>query len=312
MKKQLKNSQLNSLYVATVSIRSVYKKMQTWVEGNTYTRLMRLDKPVGIYLVLLPALWAIAFTARSLFWGLWLFFVFSVGALLVRGAGCIINDIVDRDLDSKVERTANRPLASGELSVKQAYLLLAGLLTAAFLILLTLPSVAIFIGVFAVIPIAIYPWMKRITFFPQVFLGFVFNLGVLMGWFSADPRLSVIAFVLYAGAAFWTIGYDTIYAFQDIEDDKEIGVNSMAIYLEDSAPSSIWKMYMITLICLLVVGLNTHMNILFYLMMCLGGYQLYWQVETLDTKDKKDCADKFYSNVHFGWIVLLAILIGRV
>lgn len=312
MKKQLKNSQLESLGAAKESIFGWCEKWKSFAKKNPYARLMRLDKPVGIYLTLLPALWAIAFAAHSILWGVWLFVVFAIGALLVRGAGCVINDIIDRDLDAKVERTANRPLASGELSVAEAYYLLGGLLLAAFLLLLTLPKIAIYIGIFAIIPIAIYPWMKRITFFPQIFLGFVFNLGVLIGWFSADPRLSIVAFVLYAGAILWTIGYDTIYAFQDIEDDRKAGVKSMALYLEEDAGPAIWKIYVVTLLCIVMTGLNMHMNILFYLFMCIAAYQLYWQIETLDTSNKKDCAAKFFSNVHFGLIVLAAIIIGRI
>ncbi|MFI4983596.1 MAG: 4-hydroxybenzoate octaprenyltransferase [Rickettsiales bacterium] len=312
MKKQLRNSKLKSLSAARESIDRWCKKSNRFVKQNPYARLMRLDKPVGIYLTLLPALWAIAFTAHSILWGAWLFVVFLFGAVMVRSAGCIINDIVDRDLDAKVKRTAARPLASGELSVNKAMILLAGMLALAFIILMTLPRMAIYVGIFSIIPIAIYPWMKRITFFPQVFLGFVFNLGVLMGWFAADPRLSVVAFTLYIGAILWTVGYDTIYAFQDIDDDIEAGVKSMAIYLQESAPAAIWKMYLTTILCIVATGLNMHMNILFYLITCIGAYQLYWQIETLDIYNKKDCAAKFRSNVDFGLIILVGILVGRI
>ena len=288
-----------------------YRQIDKWVKTNPYSRLMRLDKPVGIYLTLLPSLWAIAFAAKSTLWMLWLFIVFTFGAIIVRGAGCILNDIADKDLDSKVERTKSRPLASGELTVKEAYKFLFMLLGAGFLLLLTLPLPAIVIGLFSIIPIAAYPFFKRFTYFPQVMLGFVFNLGVLMGWYSADSTVSYIPFVLYFGCVLWTIGYDTIYAHQDKIDDQKIGIKSMALVLGEDTSKIVWRLYIFAIVIIGIVSLNAHMNFIFYLFATMGAYHLYWQTETLDIHNPKDCNNKFKSNVQFAVIILIGILVGR-
>ncbi len=288
------------------------RQVDKWIKTSPYSRLMRLDKPVGIYLVLLPALWAIAFAEDNIFWMLWLFLVFTAGAVVIRGAGCILNDLADIEFDKKVSRTKKRPLASGELSKKEAYKLLFLLLGAGFVLLLTLPFKIIILGLLSIIPIAAYPYFKRFTFYPQVMLGLVFNLGVFMGWYSADYKPSIVPFILYAACFFWTISYDTIYAHQDKEDDLAAGVMSLAIKLGVDTKRVIWKFYLITIILIAITGMNSHMNFMFYLATAVGAYHLYWQVETLDINDPKSCQNKFKSNVQFALIILIGILLGRI
>ncbi len=288
------------------------RQVDKWIKTSPYSRLMRLDKPVGIYLVLLPALWAIAFAADNTFWMLWLFLVFTAGAIVIRGAGCILNDLADIEFDKKVARTKSRPLAGGELSKKEAYKLLFLLLGVGFVLLITLPFKIIILGLLSIIPIAAYPYFKRFTFYPQVVLGLVFNLGVFMGWYSADYKPSIVPFILYAACVFWTIAYDTIYAHQDKEDDLAAGVMSLAIKLGVDTKKVIWKLYLITIVLLAITGMNSHMNFMFYLATAVGAYHLYWQVETLDINNPKDCHNKFKSNVQFAVIILVGILVGRV
>jgi 4-hydroxybenzoate polyprenyl transferase len=273
---------------------------------------MRLDKPIGIYLTLLPALWAIAFAADNIFQLIWLFIVFCLGAIVIRGAGCILNDIADKELDKKVERTKTRPLASEELTVSEAYKFLFLLLGVGFLLLLTLPTPVIFIGLFSIFPIAAYPYFKRFTYYPQVALGFVFNLGVFMGWYSADPRVSVVPFVLYLASLLWTVGYDTIYGLQDKKDDSNAGIKSMSLLFGEATPKLVWRLYLAALLLIAITGLNAHMNLLFYVFLLAGGYQLYWQTETLKVNSPNDCLNKFKSNAQFGLILLIGILVGRI
>jgi 4-hydroxybenzoate polyprenyltransferase len=294
--------------------KELVKKVEVikdFIRTNPYSRLARFDKPAGIYLVLLPALWAVAFAAHNIWSMLFYFFVMTLGAIVVRGAGCIINDLWDIEIDKKVTRTKSRPLASGELRKIDAYQMLAALGVLSLMVLLTLPKLSIFFGLLAIIPIIIYPTMKRYNYYPQVFLGMVFNMGVFIAWFAVDPQITLMPFILYAAAAIWTVCYDTIYAHQDIKDDKKAGVKSLAILLGDRTVEVVWKMYQVLALILFIVGLNMHMGILFYLIAAFGAYHLYWQTETLDIKDPKSCAEKFNSNVHFGMIILAAIVIGR-
>lgn len=288
-----------------------YEKAKEFIKTNPYSRLGRFDKPTGIYLVLLPALWAVGFASNTILQMLFYFIVISLGAVVVRAAGCIVNDLWDIEFDKKIERTKSRPLANGELSKMDALQMLAALSVLSLLVLLTLPKISIIFGIIAVIPIVVYPYIKRISFYPQVFLGLVFNLGVFIGWFAVSPEVTLMSIVLYFGAVFWTIGYDTVYAHQDIKDDIKAGVKSMAILLGDKTLEIVWRLYQAVGLLLFLTGINMHMNIFYYLIGAFGVYHLYWQTETLDINNPKDCADKFKSNVHFGLIILCAIIIGK-
>jgi 4-hydroxybenzoate polyprenyl transferase len=197
---------------------------------KNFIELTRLNRPIGIFLLFWPCCWGLGL-AKAPFY---LYGVFLIGAVLMRSAGCIVNDFFDRKLDAKVQRTKNRPLASGNVGITEAALYLFGLLLGSlFLLLFFLPPICWGIGVVATIMLIVYPLMKRITFFPQLFLGFTFNIGVLMGWFSSQTEISFSVVILYLAGVLWTLGYDTIYGFQDIEDDIRIGVKSASIYVKD-------------------------------------------------------------------------------
>jgi 4-hydroxybenzoate polyprenyl transferase len=288
-----------------------WEPISEFIANNPYCRLMRLNMPVGIALLLFPVWWAIAFASHSIWEALWAYVFFGVGAVIMRSAGCIINDLADMKIDRQVARTLNRPLASGELTIKQALCLLASLLGIALLMLFMLPKVVIIIGALSMIPIILYPFIKRLSYYPQVFLGITFNIGVLMAWLTLNERAFVPSFMLYIASIFWTIGYDTIYACQDAQDDAPIGVKSMALRFGHHTPDRVWQLYKLSLILLGLLGINTHLNIFFYIALGIATYHMYWQTSTLDYQNPKDCAGKFCSNVQLGWTVLIGILIGQ-
>lgn len=201
--------------------------------ARPYALLMRLDRPVGWWLLLLPGWWAITLAGGGLNgmtgWDWYLLVLFFFGAILMRGAGCIINDLWDRDLDAQVERTRLRPLASGAVKPWQAGVFLFCILFLGLIILVQTPALAFWLGMLSMIFVIAYPYMKRITWWPQAFLGVTFNFGILIGWAAATDRLDLATFLMYAGAFFWTLGYDTIYAHQDREDDQMVGIKSTAL-----------------------------------------------------------------------------------
>jgi 4-hydroxybenzoate polyprenyltransferase len=275
-----------------------------------YVRLMRLDKPTGIWLLLWPCFWGIT-AASERFPSIKLLLIFAIGSVIMRGAGCIINDIIDRNIDNKVERTKNRPIASGKLSVTDAMFFLCFLLLIALGLLLLLNKTVIIIGLFSVILVITYPFMKRITYWPQAFLGLTFNIGALMGYAAVTGELGFGGIYLYLAGFFWTLGYDTIYAHQDKKDDEIIGVKSSAIKLGDNTNRFLWVMYAALTFLLLITGPETRTNFLFYLIILKAAYNLYWQITTLNINDPADCAQKFRANVSFGGTVFLAFLIGK-
>jgi len=324
MKKQPNNlfSRVNGLILDCISyifcglllIRSAITKIYfSFINiDNPIIRLMRLDKPVGYLLVVFPTWWVIGMTAQNPISILFFCLFFLVGAILVRGAGCIINDILDKEIDKKVARTKDRPLASDELTIKQALQILLVLLFFAVILLLMLPKDAVYIGIFAMIPISIYPLMKRVTYFPQVFLGFTFNIGVLIAWLTVAQNFGWPPVLIYFASVFWTLGYDTLYAYQDIKDDIKLNIKSTAIKFKEKGPKFVWYFYQITLALICIAGLHMHLNFGFFAMMSLAGYQLYWQIENIDILDEKNCAAKFKSNIEFACLVFAAVLIGRI
>lgn len=280
---------------------------------NKYVSLLRLNRPIGWMLLLFPCLWAIAYSATSFLEFFRLVILIFVGAIIMRSAGCIINDIVDRKIDAKVERTKNRPIAAGLISVKEALVILFVLLTVALAIVLMLPFIAIKIAFIAVPLIAIYPFLKRYTHYPQVFLGLVFNLGVLISWFTSYGHFTYAAVMLYVASVMWTIVYDTVYAFQDLKDDKEHDNKSLAIWIENRDYKEIlWNLYTIQALIMAVLGMNTGMSWVYYLFIAIAAYHLFWQVETLDIHNSKNCNKRFHSNVIFGIIVMVGIILGRI
>lgn len=273
-----------------------------------YYNLIRLGSPTGYLLVFFPAIFGI-FLASTNLHDLKLIPLFFVGSIMSRSAGCIINDITDRNLDKHVERTKMRPIASGIISVKESLLVLYIILFICLAILLSLTLTSIMIGFIAFCLIIIYPLMKRITYFPQIFLGITFNLGCLIGYAAINDHVSFSATLLYLGCCFWTIGYDTIYAFMDIKDDKIIGIKSTAIFFE----KQYYRLWII-LFYMTFILLYTNVNLVRgYYLGTLGGIivipMLLWQVKTLDISSVENCLVRFKNNNYVGLILSASMFI---
>jgi 4-hydroxybenzoate polyprenyltransferase len=278
-----------------------------------YARLARLDRPIGTWLLLFPCWWSFALAARPGGWpDLWLMILFGIGALVMRGAGCTVNDIVDRDLDARVARTATRPLASGRLTLTQALAFLGLQLAIGLVILLQLSATAIWLGVASLILVAVYPFMKRITWWPQAFLGLTFNWGALMGWAAVRDEVAWPAVLLYAACLSWTLSYDTIYAHQDKEDDALIGVKSTALRLGAQTKAWLLRFDAAMLVLLVAAGAAAGLGWIYYLAVLGVAFHLRWQQSEVDLDDPKDCLAKFRSNRAVGWILLAGIVLGRV
>lgn len=285
------------------------------LKTNPYYRLMRLHQPVGFWLCYWPSVWAILLAAPGqIHWELLLLFL--LGAVVTRAAGCTVNDIADRHFDREVERTRSRPLASGELKVTQALVCLAVLLKIAFLILVAvyflLPSDTSFLTLLGIsLPVLLlstaYPFMKRITWWPQAFLGLTFNWGVFIGWVAVRGTVEWPAFALYIAAFFWTLGYDTVYGYQDQKDDEKIGVKSTSRLLAAHSRKWILAFYSGTFICFGAALLSLpQAQWLFYLpcLFIMGGHFL-WQVRGLDISNPAVCLKIFKSNALIGGIWIL-------
>lgn len=306
-----------------------------WVDAHApaaarpYLRLMRADRPIGFWLLLWPCWWSTALAAEKSvalfpnvvhFPNLLLLALFAVGAFVMRGAGCVYNDILDRDVDARVERTRSRPIPSGQVSVRQAVVFMGLLLIVGLVVLLLAgwaggPAYNPFVvglGVAALLPVAAYPLMKRVTHWPQLVLGLAFSWGALMGWAAVFGRLDWPPAMLYLGGVAWTIGYDTIYALQDKEDDAVIGVKSTALRFGEHAKLWIGLFYALAGSAITVAGLQVKAGWVFLALMLLAVMHLSKQVSTLDPDDPKNCLVRFRSNAYFGAIVFAAFLFDTV
>jgi 4-hydroxybenzoate polyprenyltransferase len=276
-----------------------------------YIRLARLDRPIGTWLLLFPGWWAIALAAPG--WPDWrLILLFGIGAVAMRGAGCTLNDIIDRDFDARVARTRTRPLPSGAVSLRQAALFLAAELAVGAAVLLSLDRLAVMLGLLVLLLVATYPLMKRVTYWPQFFLGLNFNWGALLGFAAASGRLAAPALWLYLGGIAWTLGYDTIYAHQDKEDDILIGVKSSALALGERTRPWLFLFYAAAAALWAAAGHAASLGWPFYLGLAAVLLQLLWQAATVDIDDPADCLVKFRSNRWTGWLVLIAIVAAHV
>jgi 4-hydroxybenzoate polyprenyltransferase len=287
-----------------------------WVERlapaelRPYARLARLDRPIGTWLLLFPCWWGIALATDG--WpSLALMAIFAVGAIVMRGAGCTYNDIVDRDFDGRVARTADRPIPSGAVSVRQAVAFLIVQLAIGLAILLSLGPTAIWLGVLSLVLVFTYPLMKRVTWWPQFFLGLAFNWGALMGYAAVADALAAPSLLLYAAGILWTLGYDTIYAHQDKEDDALIGVKSSALRLGDRTRPALFAFYAGTAALLAAAGAAAQLAWPFYVLLAAGAAQLLWQAATVSIDQPSDCLAKFKSNRLFGWLLLAGIVAGH-
>jgi 4-hydroxybenzoate polyprenyltransferase len=280
-----------------------------------YLRLARADRPIGFFLLALPCFWSMSLAARSIdeaYPDPWLLFLFAVGALVMRGAGCTYNDLIDRDLDAQVARTRGRPLPSGQVTPRAAVTFMLVLCLIGLLVLLSFNSTTIWLGLGVVPIVALYPFVKRFSHWPQAVLGLAFNWGALLGWPAVLGRLDWPAIVLYAGAVAWTVGYDTIYAHQDREDDDLIGVKSTALKFGRATKAWLAVIYTVAWLAISAAGIMAHAGTAFLLGMMAAAAQLVWQVATLDIDDPENCLERFRSNRDFGVIVLAAILIDMV
>ncbi|HEX8481749.1 MAG TPA: 4-hydroxybenzoate octaprenyltransferase [Allosphingosinicella sp.] len=273
-----------------------------------YASLMRLDRPVGAWLLFWPCAWSVALAGMGPN-GIGLILWLAIGAWAMRSAGCVWNDMIDRDLDSKVERTRLRPLASGRASLRGAWILLAVLGSIGLLVLLQLGRTAQIVALASLAPVAAYPFMKRITWWPQAWLGLVFSWGALVGWPAARGELDPAAFILWAGSIFWVIGYDTIYALQDREDDALVGVKSSALALGRHARSGVAVCYALALASWAVALWRVRPDGLSLIALLPMAGQLAWQVAALKPDDGADALSKFRSNRMAGFILFLACLV---
>lgn len=277
---------------------------------QAYALLGRFDRPIGAWLLFLPGLWSILLARPGLAEGLSMIARFALGALLMRAAGCVVNDLWDRDLDRKVTRTQGRPLASGALSETEAALFLALLLIPSAAILLSLPRAAVALGLASLLLVATYPLAKRVTYWPQVMLGFTFGWGAILGYAAVRGRLEAPVFALYAAAIFWILGYDTVYAHQDREDDALVGIKSTALLFGERSRPFLAVCYALTVAFLALAGALAHLGAGFYLVLLLPAALLARQVVQLDINDPRLCLALFKANREVGLAVALALLAG--
>ena len=283
---------------------------------NHFIELIRLKKPIGFMLLFWPCAWGLTLAydfsnnLSDYFFYLTLFFL---GSVLMRSAGCIMNDILDRDFDKKVSRTRNRPIASGEVAIKLAMIYVVFLCFFGLLVLLNFNNFTIILAL-ASMPLAFsYPLMKRYTYWPQLFLGITFNYGLILGWTSITNQLDIIPIIFYLGAIFWTLGFDTIYGFQDIKDDEIIGIKSTSIKFKKNSNLFLTICYLIFTTTLIIVGLFMNFNMIFYFFMIIPIFHLFfYQIYNFDPKNPKNSLKIFKSNNLLGALILSNIFIGKI
>ena len=288
-----------------------------WVDGvapawaRPYLRLARLDRPIGSWLLLMPCWWSVglaAVHARSQV-NVWHVLLFFIGAFAMRGAGCTWNDIVDRDLDARVERTRSRPIPSGQVTVAAAAAFLALQALVGLAVLLQFNRFTIYVGFASLAVVAIYPFMKRITYWPQIVLGLAFSWGALMGWPATFARLDLPALLLYAGAISWVIGYDTIYAHQDREDDALIGIKSTALLFRERTKPMLALFYALAVALIALAGWSAGAGLVFALSLLAFAAHLAWQIARLDVDDPINCLVVFKSNRDAGLILFAGLVL---
>ena len=288
-----------------------------WVDSHApawtrpYLRLARLDRPIGSWLLLLPCWWSLGLAAVQAGEpvNVWHAILFFVGAFAMRGAGCTWNDIVDRDLDGLVERTRSRPIPSGQVSVAAAAAFLGVQALIGLAVLTQFNRFAIATGIASLAVVVVYPFMKRVTYWPQIFLGLAFSWGALMGWAAAFGRLDWPAYLLYAGAISWVIGYDTVYAHQDREDDALIGIKSTALLFRERTKPVLVVCYVLAVMLIAAAGWSAGAGLIFALGLLAFAAHLAWQIRRLDTDDPALCLAVFKSNRDAGLILFAALVL---
>jgi|TARA_B100001063_G_scaffold109128_1_gene101774 4-hydroxybenzoate polyprenyltransferase len=283
---------------------------------NLFVELTRFKKPIGYMLLFWPCAWGLTaafdFSGEKKTYVIYLFF-FLAGSILMRSAGCIVNDIFDKKFDIKVSRTKNRPIASGKISIYKGIFYSITLCLIAFLVLVQFNYLTIILALGSM-PLAFtYPLMKRFTYWPQLFLGITFNYGLVLGWTSIENSVNIIPIIFYIGAIFWTLGFDTIYGFQDLKDDEIIGLKSTSIKFKSKPHLFLKLCYTIFLIGLFIVGFMMQFNKFYYLGLVIIGFHLYFmQIYKLKINDSDNCLKIFKSNNLLGAIVLISLMIGKI
>ena len=283
---------------------------------NLFIELTRLNNPIGYMLLFWPCLWGLTlvydFNGEIITYFKYLT-LFFLGSIIMRSAGCIVNDITDKEFDKKVQRTKNRPVASGKISVKLAWSYTLTLCFFAFLILINFNLFTIVLAIGS-IPFAFtYPLMKRFTYWPQFFLGITFNYGIILGWVSINGNLNLAPVILYIGAIFWTLGYDTIYGFQDIKDDEIIGLKSTSIKFKKKPSLFLISCYLITITCLLAIGIIMKFNFIFYIFLTIPFLHLFfYQIKYLNIEIPENCLKIFKSNNILGFLIFINLLLGKI
>ena len=280
-----------------------------------FISLTRLNRPIGFMLLFWPCSWGLTIaydfnnSLERYFFYLLLFFS---GSVLMRSAGCIVNDIIDKEFDQKVERTKNRPIASGEISILLGTFYSILLCLIALIVLIQFNKLTIFLAI-ASMPLAfLYPLMKRYTYWPQLFLGITFNYGLLLGWTSLDNSINLIPVVLYLGAIFWTLAYDTIYGFQDIKDDEIIGVKSTSIKFKQKPLKLLFLCYFLKTISLITIGILMKFSLLFFIFLLVPITHLFFQLKKLNINKPEICLKIFKSNNLFGLLIYINLLFGKI
>jgi 4-hydroxybenzoate polyprenyltransferase len=282
---------------------------------NLFIELIRLKKPIGFMLLFWPCAWGLTLAydfsknLNNYFFYLLLFFL---GSVLMRSAGCIVNDISDKEFDKKVSRTKNRPIASNQISIKLGIFYTLILCLLAFLVLIKFNNLTILLALGSM-PLAFtYPLMKRFTYWPQLFLGITFNYGLVLGWVAIHAEINSVALIFYLGAIFWTLGFDTIYGYQDLKDDEIIGIKSTSIKFKKKPKLFLTICYLIFIVTLILVGILMKLNTVFYFFTLIPiSHLLFYQIYNFNYKDTKNCLKIFKTNNFFGAIILFNILIGK-
>ena len=281
---------------------------------NLFLELTRLKRPIGYMLLFWPCSWGLTLAydfSNNLDLYFFYLFLFFLGSVLMRSAGCIINDIADKEYDKKVSRTKNRPIASGKISVFSGLIYSSILCLLALLVLINFNYFTIILA-FGSMPLAFsYPLMKRFTYWPQLFLGITFNYGLILGWTSIENQINLFPVILYFGAIFWTLGYDTIYGFQDIKDDEIIGLKSTSIKFKSNPLIFLITCYSIFYLSLIVIGYLMNLNKFYYIFSLIVFLQIFFlQIKKLDINKPKSCLKIFKSNNMLGLLVLINLMIG--
>ena len=282
---------------------------------NLFIQLTRLNKPIGYMLLFWPCLWGLTlaynYDNKVDIYVKYLF-LFLLGSILMRSAGCIVNDIIDKKYDQKVARTKNRPVASGKVSIKLALIYVLILCSTAFLVLINFNLFTIVLAISSMPFAFTYPLMKRFTYWPQLFLGITFNYGLILAWTSINNGINIVPMIFYGGAIFWTLGYDTIYGYQDIKDDEIIGVKSTSIKFKNNTKIFLILCYSIFFISLIIIGMLMNFSKFFYFTLLITFLHLfYYQVKSLNTKIPENCLKLFKSNNFLGLVVYINILVGK-